>query len=85
MDSDPDFGSDYDKNFSETGSTSSLELEAAAAASGLKSSDLKTSEKCEKLEQFINNMMRKAELLNTTREEQIQKKQQILEELQKVQ
>ena len=29
-------------------------------------------------------MMRKAEMLNTTREEQIQKKQQILEELQKV-
>ena len=46
--------------------------------------DPKTSEKCEKLEAFINNMMRKAELLNTTREEQIVKKQQILEELQKV-
>ena len=43
--------------------------------------DMKASER---LEKFINNMMKKAELLNTTREEQIVKKQQILEELQKV-
>ena len=38
----------------------------------------------DRLEAFINKMMQKAELLNTTREEQILKKQQILEELQKV-
>ena len=44
-------------------------------------SDLKASER---LEAFINKMMQKAEMLNTTREEQILKKQQILEELQKV-
>ena len=43
--------------------------------------DMKASER---LEKFISNMMKKAELLNTTREEQILKKQQILEELQKV-
>ena len=38
----------------------------------------------EKLEAFINQMMKKAETLHTTREEQIVKKQQILDELQKV-
>ena len=47
--SDQDFGSDYDKNFSENGSTSSLDLDT----SSIKSSDLKTSEKCEKLEQVM--------------------------------
>ncbi len=75
-DVDTDLSYDYDKNYSESGSSTSLELETKT--------DLKTNEKCEKLEAFINNMMRKAEMLNTTREEQIQKKQQILEELQKV-
>ena len=66
----PDFGYEYEKGFTESGE---LPLDL----------DLKN-EKCEKLEAFISSMMRKAELLNTTREEQIHKKQQILEELQKV-
>lgn len=42
------------------------------------------SQASDRLEAFINKMMKKAELLNSTREEQILKKQQILEELQKV-
>lgn len=66
----PEFGYEYEQGFNENVGTLDL--------------DIKTNEKCEKLEEFINNMMRKAEMLNTTREEQIQKKQQILEELQKV-
>ncbi|XP_022247672.1 ankyrin repeat domain-containing protein 17-like isoform X2 [Limulus polyphemus] len=39
---------------------------------------------CEKLEACINTMMKKAERLNPSREEQIIQKQQILEELQRV-
>ena len=38
----------------------------------------------ERLEAFINKIMQRAELMNATKEEQIVKKQQILEELQKV-
>jgi hypothetical protein len=64
---------DYEKNYSDTGSPLSFDLDDQ--------SDMKASER---LEAFINKMMKKAELLNTTREEQILKKQQILEELQKV-
>ena len=64
-----DFSYEYDQQVS----PASLELEDRP--------DMKASEK---LEAFINKMMKKAELLNTTREEQILKKQQILEELQKV-
>ena len=69
-DEESDFSYDYEKNYTENGSPASVELE-----------DMKASER---LEAFINKMMKKAELLNTTREEQILKKQQILEELQKV-
>ena len=77
---DPDFGQEYESNFQENGggvnNQSAFDFEIKA--------DMKTSEKCEKLEAFIKNMMRKADMLNTTREEQIVKKQQILEELKKV-
>ncbi|XP_064628158.1 ankyrin repeat domain-containing protein 17-like isoform X2 [Lineus longissimus] len=64
---------DYEKNYQDTGSPLSFDLDDQT--------DMKASER---LEAFINKMMKKAELLNTTREEQILKKQQILEELQKV-
>ena len=67
-----DFG-EYEQGYLEDGSP--LPLEPGEP------SDMKASER---LEAFINKMMQKAELLNTTREEQIVKKQQILEELQKV-
>ena len=72
-----DGGCNAEKNYTEnSGNQLALDFDIKA--------DMKTSEKCEKLEAFIKNMMRKADLLNTTREEQIVKKQQILEELQRV-
>lgn len=73
----PDFGEEYEKGYTEDGggnTQSALDFDIKA--------EMKTSEKCEKLEAFIKNMMRKADMLNTTREEQIVKKQQILEQLQ---
>lgn len=75
---DVDFGAEYEKACAEAAS--------AAASSGSESED-KMNEMMrasERLEAFINKMMRRAECLNTTSEEQFLQKQQILEELQKV-
>ena len=63
----------YDKGYAEGDTPMPLEV---AEGSEVKA--------CEKFEAIINKMRQKAELLNNTREEQIHKKQQILEELQKV-